>query len=345
MEHFSWKNNIQTKNVFEILNQHQNQSIKKNKNYSDLVESFQNNLVPVINLEKIDIFCPKNQEKIYNLFFLQRGCVIFKNLYSTHQMNEFNLWCSSVLETAKNDINCTHPKQKDKWLINDLIKRLVDDQPSLLIDILFDNKLNQIMDIILGFGTFGSATGHWINPGGKRQLSHVDYPIHIGSGAFWEHSVNKLKRLSTQHQINHILPHFSFQLLIAADKMDVSNGSTEVVPCSHLLPDMDLIIHDPKTYSKFEEYFMNVSLEQGDLLIFNRRLCHRGGENISNFRRNALIIQSVYLWGVGQEIIDSSYIISKLEQNQKYLDLPESKKKDIKLRLQKPYPIDVKNSA
>ena len=31
MEHFSWKNNIQTQDVFEILNQHQNQSIKKIK--------------------------------------------------------------------------------------------------------------------------------------------------------------------------------------------------------------------------------------------------------------------------------------------------------------------------
>ena len=344
MEHFSWKN-YKINDVFNILKQHQTQYIKKNKIFSELVESFQNDLVPVINLEKIDIFCPKNQKIIYNLFFLQRGCLIFKNLYSPNLMNQFNLWCSSILEAVKNDKNCTHPKQKDKWLINDLIKRLVNDKPEMLIDILFDNKLNQIMDIILGFGTFGSATGHWINPGGKRQLSHVDYPIHVGSGAFWEHSVNKLKRLSTQHQINNILPHFSFQLLIAADKMDISNGSTEVVPCSHLLPDMDLIIHNPKIYSQFEEHFMNVTLEQGDLLIFNRRLCHRGGENISDFRRNALIIQSVYLWGVGQEIIDSSYIINKLEQNQKYLDFSEDKKKDIKLRLKKPYPIDVKNSA
>ena len=90
---------------------------------------------------------------------------------------------------------------------------------------------------------------------------------------------------------------------------------------------------------------MNVSLEQGDMLIFNRRLCHRGGENVSNKRRNSLIIQSIYLWGIGQEIIDSSYIINKLQNNQLYNSFSEEKKKELLLRLKKPYPVDVKKNA
>ena len=42
------------------------------------------------------------------------------------------------------------------------------------------------------------------------------------------------------------------------------NGSTEVVPCSHLIDDMDVIIPNKEIYKGFEKYFMNVSLEQGD---------------------------------------------------------------------------------
>ena len=37
---------------------------------------------------------------------------------------------------------------------------------------------------------------------------------------------------------------FLVQILIASDKMDVSNGSTEVVPCSHLMTNVDVAIHD-----------------------------------------------------------------------------------------------------
>ena len=32
--------------------------------------------------------------------------------------------------------------------------------------------------------------------------------------------------------------------MIASDKMDVTNGSTEVVPCSHLMKNVDVAIHD-----------------------------------------------------------------------------------------------------
>ena len=58
--------------------------------------------------------------------------------------------------------------------------------------------------------------------------------------------------------------------------------------------------------------FKNVELQQGDALVFNRRLIHRGGANYSQKRRNALIMQYVWLWGVGQEILEVNSIIPKL---------------------------------
>ena len=46
------------------------------------------------------------------------------------------------------------------------------------------------------------------------------------------------------------------QILIASDKMDVSNGSTEVVPCSHLMTNLDVAIHD-----KGQESFYDFSTD------------------------------------------------------------------------------------
>ena len=149
----------------------------------------------------------------------------------------------------------------------------------------------------------------------------------------------------TSYQINQIMPYYSIQILIANDAMNVSNGSTEIIPCSHLLHNMDTIIHKEDVYNLMEKYFINVSLDKGDVLIFNRRLCHRGGKNLSSQKRNALIIQSVFLWGIGQEIIDHDKIIKKLQKSSIYKLLSLSEKKTISLRLKQPYPINVKNNA
>jgi ectoine hydroxylase-related dioxygenase (phytanoyl-CoA dioxygenase family) len=88
--------------------------------------------------------------------------------------------------------------------------------------------------------------------------------MHVGSAPFWGGSVDRLKRFTTRDQVNNILPYFSVQVLVASDKMDVSNGSTEVVPGSQQLKDIDALIHDPAVYARVESEFKNVSLESGD---------------------------------------------------------------------------------
>lgn len=331
--HHSWlqKKYFNYNNLSNIQNSFNNKQYKYN---------FQHNLIPVIdNYENI------NSQEVYHLFYKERGAVIFKNIYNKNLMEKYNTWCISNIENAKKDKNNTHPKQKDKYLINDLLTRLLNTDIDLFKKIVLNEKLLNIMDIILGFGCYGSCTGHWINPGGDRQQSHVDYPIHVGSGKFWENSVDKLKGFTTREQINKIFPFFSFQLLIACDKMNIKNGSTEVVPGSHLIDDIDVFIHNKNVYNFFEDKFINVDLEQGDMLIFNRRLVHRGGKNLSLKRRNSIIIQSVYLLGIGQEIIEYKKIKNILEKDEWYNNLSKKEKENIQLRFKQPYPIDVKKNA
>ena len=212
-------------------------------------------------------------------------------------------------------------------------------------NIINNDILIKCMDILLGLGKYGSVTGHIIDAGGDRQKSHVDYPMHIGSGKFWENSIDKSKSLITKYQLNNILPYYSIQCLISICDMDVNHGSTEVIPGSQLIENIDLDLHNEDIYKYVEDYFMNVELKRGDLLIFNRRLCHRGGKNISNESRNSIILQCVWLWGLGQEIIEYEEIIDNIKNTEHYKKLKENEKEKLLLRLKAPYPINVKEKT
>ena len=285
-----------------------------------------------------------DKQNIYHSFYNVSGCMVLKNIFEERIMDRYNKWCENNMAKAMNDDNCRHPKQKDKILINDIMGRMSKDDPELLMKLIGNENMNQYIDTLLGLGKIGSCTGHWLESKGKRQSSHVDYPIHIGSGAFWENSVDKLKSITTHYQLNHILPYYSLQVLIASDDMNETNGSTEVVPGSHLIEDLDIKLHNKQFYDSMETKFMNTRLKKGDVFVFCRRLCHRGGENISSNRRNSLIIQYVWPWGIGQEIIDDD-VLEKLKNTYGYGYLDEKDQKRLELRVSFPYPKYVSQST
>ena len=84
---------------------------------------------------------------------------------------------------------------------------------------------------------------------------------------------------------------------------------------------------------------------EGDVLFFNRALCHRGGRNLSSKRRNSLIMQCVWLWGVGQEIIESSKVIENLAKSEIYEKMTKEQKDEFYLRIKAPYPLSTKLST
>ena len=347
-KHHSWSNDSFSQKFIDLdtfLELKTNQLSKNHENVNRYIHSFQNGLIPVFDVTKIDLFSDDVQKTIYNEFFNNAGAIIVKNMYDVKIMDNYNKWSIEMLDKIKNDGNFLHPKQQKKFLINDVIGRMSKDNPDLLVKLIADENLNKLMDILLGFSKIGSCTGHWIQPNGDRQLSHVDYPMHVGSGAFWNHDVNKLTRLTTKYQLNNILPYFSLQILIATDSMNKKNGSTEIVPCSHKIPNLDILLHNKDGYNFFENKFINVELEKGDILIFNRRLCHRGGKNKSSERRNSLIMQCVWLWGVGQEIIEYDNLLNNLSKSEIFNNFTEEEKELFLLRLKGPYPIDVKEKT
>ena len=347
MEHISWsydkdENNLTNDEIDDLFKQIKENQIIEHTYY---VDSYQENMVPEYLNRKFGMPDKNLETDIYDHFYNKSGACIIKGAFTEELMDEYNTWCINTLYESKKDKNCRHPKQLGKFLINDVIGRMSNNNPDLLVKILSNKAFTKVADILLGFSKIGSCTGHWIEPGGDRQLSHVDYPVHIGSAPFWDNSIIKFKQLTTNYQLNHILPYYSVQCLIATDKMDITNGSTEIVPGTQKINNLDLLLHNPKIYERMEDKFMNVTLEKGDILFFNRRLCHRGGKNLSQSRRNSLIIQCVWLWGVGQEIIESDKVIDRLSKSSYFQSLNTREKEFLMLRLKQPYPRDVKTST
>jgi len=278
--------------------------------------------------------------KIYKKFYEESGCLIIKNVFDTETMSKYNEFCYENFEEVINtQSNTSHPKQKDKITINDLLERMSNQNPELLMKLINNNKLNTILDILLGHACIGSMSTHCIKPGGKRQRSHVDYPLHVGSGLFWENNKNLIDEYLTNYQLNNIMPYYSVQCFIASDACDKTNGSTEVIPGSHLITDVDKKILDNDFYNTVENEFINAKLDKGDVLLFNRGLIHRGGYNKSNYNRNSCIIQYVWLFGIGQAIRNSELIFNNLQIELNKLNLKDKKK--LIYRIKQPYPIDV----
>eukprot|EP00035_Acanthoeca_spectabilis_P010732 m.189670 g.189670 ORF g.189670 m.189670 type:complete len:290 (-) comp15114_c0_seq5:390-1259(-) len=188
--------------------------------------------VPEINVESLPLDSAEAQSKFAEslraTFFDKSGCVILRNVFKPNIMNEYNSWCGRHFdEVTKTHANCRHPKQSDKITINDVMERMSLDNPDLLMSLLRNSSLNRALDALLGFARFGAVTCHCIEPGGDRQKSHVDFPCHVRSGAFWEDDPDMLKQYFTSHQLNHVLPHFSVQALIASDTMGKFNGECQ----------------------------------------------------------------------------------------------------------------------
>lgn len=276
-------------------------------------------------------------DEMYNKFYDEYGCIIIRNVFEEDVMNDYDKWCDEIYDEIKNDKNINHSIQKDKILYNNIVERMGKNNPELLFKLLRNEKLNKILDSLLGFAKIGSCTGHKILSGGQKQETHVDYPIHLNASPFWrdDGGVNKLKRLITRYQLNHVLPYFSLQALTAVCDMNNMNGSTEVVPGSHLIKDIDIKLRNEYFSYYMEKFFMSTKLKKGDVFLFNRRLCHRGGHNRSKEDRNALITQYVWSWGIGQEKVSAENFLSN---NEDYEEI-------FKMRFNFRYPIDVSKES
>ena len=104
----------------------------------------------------------------------------------------------------------------------------------------------------------------------------------------------------------------------------------------------DYRILEKEFADRCESLFQNTQLNQGDVFFFNRRLVHRGGKNLSDKRRNALIFQSTFLFGIGQHAFDMGAIFERLEKTKLARQMSAEDRRGLAWRLRAPYPLDTR---
>jgi hypothetical protein len=106
-----------------------------------------------------------------------------------------------------------------------------------------------------------------------------------------------------------MLNHYSVQVLIASDAMNIENGSTECVPCSHRIPDIDAMLHhegvrEGETWSRFDvDAMLQLLMGLGrvrDLGVDAMLQCHAGVREGETLRVDLMLTRCCITRGLGR---------------------------------------------
>jgi ectoine hydroxylase-related dioxygenase (phytanoyl-CoA dioxygenase family) len=122
-----------------------------------------------------------------------------------------------------------------------------------------------------------------VRPGGKAQQAHRDY--HLGF-------MSPAQMAEYPAHIHKFGPMLILQGGIAHCDMPVESGTTKLLPYSQRYLQGYVAATRPDFREYFEDHYVQLPLEKGDLLFFSPALFHAGGENRStNISRMVNLIQ------------------------------------------------------
>ncbi len=134
-----------------------------------------------------------------------------------------------------------------------------------------------------------------VKPGGQSQHPHRDY--HLG---FQEDSLISEYPISSQ-----ILSKFlTLQGAIAHTDMDISSGSTMMLPFSHQYPLGYMAWRDSKFIEYFQNHAVQLELQKGDVMFLSPALFHAAGTNKESSDRIANLLQVSSAFGKTMESVD-----------------------------------------
>ncbi|MDU8911403.1 phytanoyl-CoA dioxygenase family protein [Aestuariicoccus sp. MJ-SS9] len=148
----------------------------------------------------------------------------------------------------------------------------------------------------LGSGYQITTQANVVRPGGKAQTAHRDY--HMGF-----QTVETLRGYpATQHALSAQL---TLQGAVAHCDMPLASGPTKLLPYSQSYLPGYIAIHRPEFRALFEENYVQLPLQKGDLLFFNPATFHAAGENrTTDIQRFANLMQIGSAFGRSIEIVD-----------------------------------------
>jgi len=141
-----------------------------------------------------------------------------------------------------------------------------------------------------------TAQVNLVRPGGAAQSPHRDY--HLG---FQPRDV----AASYPAHVHDLSPVLTLQGAVAHVDMPIESGPTKLLPFSQSYRHGYLAFTLPEFRAFFEENFVQVPLQKGDVLFFNPALFHAGGANVSqDIQRMANLLQVSSAYGRSLENLD-----------------------------------------
>mgnify|MGYP000158822031 FL=1 len=137
-----------------------------------------------------------------------------------------------------------------------------------------------------------------VRPSGAAQSPHRDY--HLGF---------QTKEIAESYpaHVHDLSPALTLQGAVAHVDMPIESGPTKLLPFSQIYRHGYLAFsqHDFREY--FENNYIQIPLNKGDVLFFNPALYHAGGANISkNIHRMANLLQVSSAFGRAMESLNRS---------------------------------------
>lgn len=156
--------------------------------------------------------------------------------------------------------------------------------------------VRRVSEAWLGTGYQITTQANVVRPGGKAQTAHRDY--HMG----FQSSADLMNYPATQHALSAQL---TLQGAVAHCDMPIESGPTKLLPFSQsYLPGYLAVLRDDFR-AFFEENYVQLPLQKGDLVFFNPATFHAAGENTSDdIQRFANLMQVGSAYGRSIEIVD-----------------------------------------
>lgn len=156
--------------------------------------------------------------------------------------------------------------------------------------------VRRVSEAWLGTGYQITTQANVVRPGGKAQTAHRDY--HMG----FQSSADLMTYPATQHALSAQL---TLQGAVAHCDMPIESGPTKLLPYSQsYLPGYLAVLRDDFR-AFFEENYVQLPLQKGDLVFFNPATFHAAGENTSDdIQRFANLMQVGSAYGRSIEIVD-----------------------------------------
>ena len=260
--------------------------------------------VPIYDVSKIDFLSDTKllRTEWANILHKTSGVLVLKNAYSDTSIIDT---ASAIYDKIIADEKAATGDKADHFAAsgaNDRIwnsaQKLCQYDPQTFSKYFSNLAVDTACKAWLGPNYQMTAQINLVRPSGAAQSPHRDY--HLGF---------QTKEIAESYpaHVHDLSPALTLQGAIAHVDMPIESGPTKLLPFSQIYRHGYLAFsqHDFREY--FENNYIQIPLNKGDVLFFNPALYHAGGANISkNIHRMANLLQVSSAFGRAMESLNRS---------------------------------------